>query len=374
MPCYKILGIYSYADNLKNVSINDSIILKNECYNIKSKNAIGVYSSDNKKLGYLPSENCNEIKNFNTAYKISKLVLNQEYPILEINRYYPSINFIDNVEYPFEKKIKYVYELINMTNQLKKSVIGLEKYLLTKKIKVKKIAVIYADDNFINILIEVSKGFEQFQTVTIKYFKDNSDKYEELYENDLIDNTFFRDLLVYRLECYIENNYLSINKYIDINSTKYDINEKVIHEELNIKYKKIDIIILTKLYLRYLLNDNDYYLLKYINTIMVNEIDTIMVNEIDNVNNAMQEIIPNYEIFKKFITDYNLEIGKFTYDHKLKIYSYIDFTNIDTVFVISQEFIPKYIYCTYLTNKQNMIVYNPIEGKILVINNINVNI
>ena len=49
MPCYKILGIYSFADNLKLVKIDDSVLLKKEYYNVKSKNAIGVYTQDNKK-------------------------------------------------------------------------------------------------------------------------------------------------------------------------------------------------------------------------------------------------------------------------------------------------------------------------------------
>ena len=29
MPSYKILGIYSYAENLKKMNINDNVILKN---------------------------------------------------------------------------------------------------------------------------------------------------------------------------------------------------------------------------------------------------------------------------------------------------------------------------------------------------------
>ena len=57
MPNYKLLGIYSFANNLKEININDKVILKSEKFNIKSKNAIGVYTINDKKIGYLPIEN-----------------------------------------------------------------------------------------------------------------------------------------------------------------------------------------------------------------------------------------------------------------------------------------------------------------------------
>jgi hypothetical protein len=357
MPSYKILGIYSFAENIKAMHLDDPVILKKEEYNIKSKDAIGVYSIKDKKLGYLPVENHNEIKDFNLSYKISKLILNQDYPVLEISRYYPKINYLDNIEYPFEKKIKYEYKLVKISNALEKSIVSLEKYLYTKKLKVKRTAVIYVDENFINILIEISRGIQQFQTVTIKYFKENSEKYEELYENNLIDSFFYRDLLIYRLECYFESNYESILSYPEITNKfllKYipTIKVSTIHNSINLEIKSIDNIILVKLYLRYLLTNNDYYLLKY-----VDKIDKKLVNLLNN-----------------FINTYNLELGKFTYDHSLKIYDYIDFTNSSTVFIISSDFKTNYLYTAYLTSKKNIIIYNPFEGTILEINDIDLNL
>lgn len=362
MPSYKILGIYSFAENLKRMQINDQIILKKEDYNIKSKNAIGVYSIDNKKLGYLPVENHDEIKNFNLAYKISNLILNQDYPLLQISRYYPTINYLENIEYPHEKKIKYDYKLVVITKELEKSIFSLEKYLYTKKIKVKRTAVIYVDENFINILVEISKGFQQFQTVTLKYYKENAEKYEELYENNLIDNFFYRELLIYRLESYFESNYESILSYPEITNIfllKYipTIKINTIHDPLDINFK-LDTIILVKLYLRYLLTNNNYYLSKYIG-------ESDLFKKIDKKLNV---------ILNNFISTYNLELGNFTYDHVLKIYEYIDFTNINTVFIISAEFKPNYLYAAYLTNKKNVIIYNPIDGTILEINDIDLNL
>jgi hypothetical protein len=86
--------------------------------------------------------------------------LNKEYPLVEISRYYPENNYLDNVEYPFEKKIKYEYVLVNISKELQKSVIGLEKYLGTKRIKVKKSAVIYFDENYINVYNKIEEKSE----------------------------------------------------------------------------------------------------------------------------------------------------------------------------------------------------------------------
>jgi hypothetical protein len=371
MPTYKVIGIYSFAENLKNVKLYDHVILKSEKFNIQSKNAIGIYSLDNNKLGYLPIESKNEIKSFNDAYKISKLILNQDYPLLEISRYYSPINYFENIEYPFEKKIKYEYKLVNISKDVENAVTRLTNYLKTKKIKVKRSAVIYVDDNFINILIEIAKGFEQFETVTIKYFKDNLQKYEEICENGLIDNIFFRELMIYRIESYFEKNYLSILDYpviTNINLLKLipTITEIIIHDPLEIQYKKVDIFLLIKLYFRYLLTNNDYYLLKYINIYLL----TMTTDLIDGI----KQIINNFEILDNILKEYNLKIGNFYYDHQKKIFEYIDFINEDTVFIIDSGFKTNHLYTAYLTSKENIIIYNPIEGNIYKINGINLSL
>ena len=99
MPTYKILGIYSFTKNLIEASLNDPVILKHEKYNIKSKNAIGVYIKNDKKIGYLPIENNSELLNFKNSYKINKLQLNQDYALVEINRCYSNINTLENYSY-----------------------------------------------------------------------------------------------------------------------------------------------------------------------------------------------------------------------------------------------------------------------------------
>jgi hypothetical protein len=327
MPVYKILGIYSYAENLKNIKLNDSVILKNEKYNIKSKNAIGVYTTNNKKIGYI-SEDYNK-KNIN--YKITKIVLNQDNPLVEISSEYLLINYLENVEYPYEKKLKYNYNIINIPEELNTALIKLEKYLQTKKIKLKRSAVIYYDENYINLLIETKK-IEKLETVTLKYFKENKDKYEELYENKLIDVIFYRELLIYRLECYYEQVYTNILDYKDY-ELDYSFTEKKIHN--NLKYS----LLFFKIYIKYLITNDNYYLLK-INEIPLNDLNVIQT----------------------FIDDNKLKIGNFMYDHQLKIYDYIEFINDNSVFVISDEINSKYLYSAYLAQKQNLIIYNPQKG------------
>lgn len=369
MPSYKVLGIYSFADNLKNININDKVFLKLEKYNIKSKDAIGVYVADDKKIGYLPTENKNELTNFNNSYQISNIILNKEYPLVEISRIYSKNNFLDNIEYPYEKKIKYEYVLINISKELQNSVISLEKYLQRKRIKVKKSAVIYFDDNYINLLIEVTKGIEQFECITLKYFKENKDKYEEMYENNLLENIFFQELLFYRLECYFEKNFntpLKSPEITNIYLLNYinTITEEKIHNELELEYKKLDNLLLIKLYLRYLFHNNDYYLLKFINK--------ILKTEYTNVDNVMKKIIPNYKLLKIIIENNNLELGNFTYDYKYKLYEYIEFINENTIFIISEDFNINFLYNNLLTKKPNLIIYNPLSGNLLKINDIDI--
>jgi hypothetical protein len=205
--------------------------------------------------------------------------------------------------------------------------------------------------------LEVPKGIQQFQTVTLKYFKENEDRYEELFENELIDNTIYRNLMIYRLECYYESNYNHIMKIPTIKDPNIlkcldDVINETIHDLLDIFKPKYDIILLVKLYLKYLLTKNDFYIVKYLNNI------------------EMRKIIKNYKILNEIIDKFNLTLGNFTYDHKLKIYEYIDFIANDAVFVVAEEFKNNYLYQSYLSNTNKIIIYNPINGTIMKLDNV----
>lgn len=356
MPIYKVLGIYSFADNLKDIKLNDSVVLKKEKYNIKSETAIGVYLSENKKIGYLPNENIDNVELFKNSFKVSKISLHQLNPILEISRYYDPKNSLDNIEPPYIKKIKYDYTIVEIPNKLNKEIDNLIKYLGTKKIKILKAAVLYYDNNYINLCLETNKGIETFYSVTYNYFNANIDKYEELLEYDLIDNTFYRDLLFYRLECYYESNYKNISDIPVINN--FNINKSNI-DVLEILIEDIDIILLTKLYINYLITNNSDYLLKYTNK-FANKIYT-------SVDKILKKIIPNYHVLKTFYETYDLKLGKFSYDHKYNIYSYIEFYNSTSIIIISEQIDLFNIFNCYLLNKNKIIYYNPEKGLINII-------
>jgi len=349
MPQYKILGLQSYADNLKNIKIKDPVILQNEKYNIKSKNAVGVYTIDNKKIGYLSIDKSLDTEKYKNSYTISKILLNLEHPIVEINRYYPSVGYIKNVEYPYIKKIKYNRTIIKPSQKTEKSLIGLINYFKTKKKKIQKIGITFEDNHYINIIILISKNIEEYYTVTNEYYTLYSDKFDELYENELIDNIFYRDFLCHRLECYFERNY----NQIDTNTYNFEYNIDIIsiHEETNIDSLK------AILYLRYLIDNDDTYIIKKYNTI-----DNNVINKLTLIFNLYP----------------NIQLGNFYYDHNLKIYAYINFVNDDHLIDIldnvdintndniydNNNKICNTIMKGQLCEKKYIIIYNPIKGLI----------
>ncbi len=347
MPQYKILGLQSFADNLKNIRINDPVILQNEKYNIKSKNAVGVYTSDNKKIGYLPIDKSLDTEKYKNSYTISKILLNLEHPIVEINRYFPSIGYITNVEFPYIKKIKYEMNIIKPSQKTEKALVGLINYFKTKKKRIQKIGVTFEDDNFINIIIQISKNIEEYFTVTNEYYNLYSEKFDELYENELIDNICYRDFLCHRLECYYERNYEQIenNTY----NFTYNIESITIHESYDDqktiddqKIIKIDSLKAT-LYLRYLIDKDDTYIKKKYKILDGNIINKIML---------IYNLYPN------------IQLGNFYYDHNLKIYEYINFVTDDHLIEIvdNMDKINNTIMKAQLCGKENINIYNPLKG------------
>lgn len=352
MPSYKVLGIHSFADNLKEIIHNEPVILKHEKYNIKSKNAIGVYTkNNNKKLGYFPTENNDEILKFNNSYVISKLQLNQDYPIVEISRSYPSINTIINYEFDFIKNIKYDYTLIDPPSILISPFTSLINSLKRKRINVKRIALTYLDDDYINIIIETSKGIETFYTITIKYFKENKERYEELLEYNLIDNIFFKELFFHRPEKYIKINYTNILDYTI--TEQYTFTEIKIVDKIDSKLDKIDLIYFTKLYLYCIINNDFDYIIKYLNKFSKRKYDNIDI---------IKKYVDNYIVIDYIFNEYDIKLGNFYYDHTKKIYSEIEFINDDIIFIISDKLSNKYLLNCYLSNKTKLIIYNPLNG------------
>lgn len=339
MPSYKIVGIYSFAKNLLDIKLNDPVILKQEIHNIKSKNAIGVYFNNNK-IGYLPIENKNELNKFNKSFKISKLVLNKEYPVVEISRTYNDTALLLNCDFPWEKKIKYPLQVINLSSDLEKSLSALIKYLGNKRIKIKKALITFSNDDYTNLVLETAKGIQTFYTITYNYFTKNAEYYDELFELNLIDNTFYKDLMFYRIENYYESNYkniMDLNVDIDID---LEINEKQVHEPLSINKNEINELV--NIYWYCLYKNDMSYMNKYINNI----------NNINSLNET-----------KKYFNSLKLTRGNFYYDHKYQIYSWIEWLSENAVFMITSDVSKSNLINLYLTQKKEIILYNPLEGK-----------
>jgi len=124
---------------------------------------------------------------------------------------------------------------------------------------------------------------------------------------------------------------------------------------LDILIEDIDIILLTKLYIYYLITTEDTYILKYLNQYS-KKICT-------DIKKTIKKTISNYSIIDNFVNKYKLELGCFAYDHIDKIYSWIEFCNDDTIFVIS-NYESYYIHNCEMIKKNNIIFYDPENGKI----------
>jgi hypothetical protein len=352
MSRYKILGIYSFANTLKDVNINEPVFLKHEKYNIKSKNAIGVYVKNNKKIGYLPIENNKELFNHKYSFKISKIELNQDNSIVEISRSFLLINKLDNYEFDFLKNLKYEYQFIDPPKDLLNSITFLINNFKHKKINIKKLALTYIDDNYVNLVIETLTGIETFYTVTYQYFCNNIDIYNELFEFNLIDNLFYKDFFFHRPEKYFLINYKNILKLDKIDSKFVKINNL---DPLVVKYNKIDIIYFTKLYLYCKIIDDYTLIIKYLN---------VFINENYYDLKILETTIDNINILNNFYETFEIKLGGFYYDHNLKIYSEIEFINDNSIIIISDSLNTKILHCCNLANKKNIIVFNPKNGEI----------
>ena len=66
---------------------------------------------------------------------------------------------------------------------------------------------------------------------------------------------------------------------------------------------------------------------------------------------------------KKYFNSLELNRGDFYYDHKYKIYSWIEWLSSDKVFMITSDVSKSNLINLYLTQKKEIILYNPLEGK-----------
>jgi len=334
MQNIQIDGLYTYINNVKNLKLGDKIKLLPNFNNRINSNAIGAYTLNNLKIGYIPFK-INQI-DINLIYTVTKINLSMSNPLLLISCVFDLTNFIF-VENDYLKKNKICKNNIDNTELL-----HFKKYLERSNNKIDDIYISYCDDNYININIICENINNIFYTVTKKYYEENIFKYDEFYKYKLISHSIYQPFIIHRLECYIKKNYKYIDSLIKNNKKKFN----------NLNYN-FDIIQLTPI------DTNNY---DYIKLLIYNKINSNILNNTDI-------IVDDSIDFSNFINLYdNLKLGTLCYNHDMKIYCYIDlYNNLNIIDIIDSDInldINIYIIKAIIANKKNINLYNPFTGKI----------
>ncbi len=349
MQYIQIDGTFTYAQNIKELKIGDIIKLRINPSNRINKDAIGAYTLSGAKIGYVPFKS-NQI-DIKAKYRVSKINLTQDHPLLLIAREFEQSNFI-LTEPDFIKESKYQGLIINRTDSDLKD---FKKYLEVSKVLVQDIGIEYQDENYINLIIKTDDSINRFYTVTKKYYEENVFKYDEFFKFKLIPKCIYQPFQIHRLESYIEKKYKPIDKLVKSKKFKLenifdDFNEDlpnfgfetITDPNLKVINKKVNDINLIKLIIRYNINPYSYINPNY---------------------NAI-----NLDLLKDMFND--LKIGGLCYNHNLKKYCHIDLHDDTNIIEISTDTnVNKKIFVELLiklmiSDKQIINIYNPIKGTI----------
>ena len=348
MQTIQLTGTITYADNIKNIRLGDTIRLNRNPNNKISADAIGAYTMNGLKIGYVPFKDSQiDIK---SKYTISKINLIYHPPIVLISYNFEPSNFIQ-VEPSCILKLRN-NDIIEVNNDIK----SFKKYLQVANIDVKEIGIIYSDDNYVNLLM----NDDIFYTVTKNYYEKNIFKYDEFYKLKLIPKCIYQQFQIHRLEVYLERTYKTIDsllskkkvlnnlEFIETNfiETKFDIINKKIFNNLS----EEQIFNIIKLIVQYTIEPNEYYNPKtYYKLISNNDID--FNYNLDKFNNNFNE----------------LKIGGICYNHTYKRYCNIDLYDDNNIIDISTKKINKEYYIELIIkliicNKNIINIFNPITG------------
>lgn len=234
MQTIQINGTFTYIDNIKQLKKGDIIKLKENPNNRLNKDAVGAYTLNDLKIGYIPFT-LNQV-NIKSKYIVEKI-----YPILLISREYENSNIIEL----FNKNQQDINN--KMQNELLLQDIKAFKISLERMgYIIKDIQITYNDENFIDILIKTDTNVMPFYTVTKKYYDKNIFIYDDFYKLKLIPKCIYEPFKIHRLNIYIEQKYklLSKTKLImpDINNFEKIIMPKNIQKENiinNLEFKNL---------------------------------------------------------------------------------------------------------------------------------------
>ena len=343
MQSIQIDGTFTYIDIVKTVKLGDMVKLIKNPNNRINKEAIGVYTIDGKKLGYIPFKSSQ--LDITESFYISKISLTKDNLQVLISRKYPAAgnsNIIQIEPEIFRKSKISTFFPENFSQDLKRFQKNLEK----SGVKFNRIVPIYYDTNYITIMIETlddnnEKAKNYFYLVTKEYYDNNVFKYDEFFELGLMARNIYIPFQIHRLETYIEKNYKPMKISKNSRSTvDIDITEtKILHNIF--KSKTIE--------------DEDM-----IRAIIQSEIMGNNISEDYTIN-----LLPLLELFP------NLKVGGICYNTTMKKYCYIDMYSDDMIIELIFEKPTKSGFTTKINemncklevaNKTSFAMINPIAG------------
>lgn len=351
MQSIQIDGTFTYASNIKNLKIGDQIKLIPNPNNRINSGAIGAYTITGSKIGYVPFKS-NQI-DIKAKYTVSKINLTQENPILLISREFEQSNIIP----VFPKYLKSTNKE-NYSEELK----DFAKYLVKAGNEINEIKIIYQDENFINLLIKTPDDEFIFYTVTKKYYEENIFIYDEFYKFKLTPKCIFQPFQIHRLEMYLQTKYKPIDKLLkkkklnELNITnieKIDGLKSLAKSDITgLVYNQEQLDILIKLIIQYDINKNEYYNPgNYLKTIH---------------STITYSVKPKLDNFKDLFND--VKVGGLCYNHFLKYYCSVDLYDDNNIIeiwtgkIVNKEKLTELLIKLFISNKQFINLYNPIEG------------
>jgi hypothetical protein len=342
MQSIQIDGTFTYIDTVKTVKLGDTVKLIKNPNNRLNKEAVGVYTLDSKKLGYIPFKSSQ--LDITVEYHISRINLTKDNLQLLISRKYPAAgdsNIIQIEPEIFRKTKVSTFFPENFIQDLKRFQKNLEK----SGVKFNRILPIYYDSNYITIMIETlddnnEKAKNYFYLVTKEYYDKNVFKYDEFFELGLMARNIYIPFQIHRLETYIEKNYKPIKVLSKKSRSTADVDITETKIERIFKSKTID--------------DEDM-----IRAIIQSEIMGTTVSEEYSIN-----LLPLLELFP------NLKVGGICYNNAMKKYCYIDMYCTDIIIELIFDK-PKSGFAAKINemnskleiaNKTTFVMINPIDG------------
>lgn len=350
MQTLQITGTTTYAENIRNLKIGDTVKLVRNPNNKISVDAVGVYTLSGIKVGYVPFKDSQiDIK---SKYTVSKINLILHPPLLLLSYEFEPSNFIQ-IEPQCILELR-DNNVIDINNDVK----SFKKYLKVSGIDIENIGITYQDDNYINLQMDN----EIFYTVTKSYYEKNIFKYDEFYNYKLVPKCIYQQFQIHRLEIYLKRKYKSINSLLNKKLKKIDDIEFTENKFEPINTGKIfsnltneQLSNLIKLIVQYNINPNEYYNPKlYFKLISNIEFDY-----------NLEKFKYDLEKFKNIFNE--LKIGGICYNHNYKKYCYIDLYDDNNIIdistkIINNQYLTELIIKLIISNKNIINIFNPITG------------